>query len=100
MCALPSPLLSVDASMKKAPSVRGGAVAEGDWERKPAAVDSLSGVRGGCLCKANDGEAVKTVTLKPLSRARKERAPGIPCGMMRGKSPSAANACGHSGAQL
>ena len=34
------------------------------------------------------------------SRARKERAPGIPRGMMRGKSPSAPNACGHSGAQL
>ena len=34
------------------------------------------------------------------SRARKERAPGIPRDMMRGKSPSAPNACGHSGAQL
>ena len=56
--------------------------------------------RDGGICEANDGEVFKNVTFKPLSRARKERAPGIPRGMMRGKSPSAANACGRSGAQL
>ena len=49
-------------------------------------MDSLSSVRGGGICEANDGEVVKTVTFKPLSRARKERAPGIPCGMMQGKA--------------
>ena len=42
--------------------------------------------RDGGICEANDGEVVKTVTFKPLSRARKERAPGIPRGMMRGKA--------------
>ena len=42
--------------------------------------------RDGDICEANDGEVVKTVTFKPLSRARKERAPGIPRGMMRGKA--------------
>ena len=41
--------------------------------------------RDGGICEANDGAVVKTVTFKPLSRARKERAPGIPRGMMRGK---------------
>ena len=46
-------------------------------------------IRGGGICEANDGEVVKPVTFKPLSRARKERAPGIPRGMMRGKSPAA-----------
>ena len=56
--------------------------------------------RDGGICEANDGEVFKTATFKPLSRARKERAPGIPRGMMRGKSPSAPNACRHSGAQL
>ena len=44
--------------------------------------------RDGGICEANDGEVFKTATFKPLSRARKERAPGIPRGMMRGKSPS------------
>ena len=44
--------------------------------------------RDGGICEANDGEVFKNVTFKPLSRARKERAPGIPRGMMRGKSPS------------
>ena len=42
--------------------------------------------RDGGICEANDGEVVKIVTFKPLSRARKERAPGIPRGMMRGKA--------------
>ena len=56
--------------------------------------------RDGGICEANDGEVFKTATFKPLSRARKERAPGIPRDVMRGKSPSAPNACGHSGAQL
>ena len=42
--------------------------------------------RDGGICEANDGEVVNVVTFKPLSRARKERAPGIPRGMMRGKS--------------
>ena len=42
--------------------------------------------RDGGICKANDGEVFEIVTFKPLSRARKERAPGIPRGMMRGKS--------------
>ena len=41
--------------------------------------------RDGGICEANDGEVFKTATFKPLSRARKERAPGIPRGMMRGK---------------
>ena len=48
--------------------------------------------RDGGICEANDGEVVKTVTFKPLSRARKERAPGIPRDMMRGKSRQAAAA--------
>ena len=42
--------------------------------------------RDGGICEANDGEVFNVVTFKPLSRARKERAPGIPRGMMRGKS--------------
>ena len=42
--------------------------------------------RDGGICEANDGEVFKNVTFKPLSRARKERAPGIPRGMMRGKA--------------
>ena len=42
--------------------------------------------RDGGICEANDGEVFKTATFKPLSRARKERAPGIPRGMMRGKA--------------
>ena len=41
--------------------------------------------RDGGICEANAGEVFKTATFKPLSRARKERAPGIPRGMMRGK---------------
>ena len=48
--------------------------------------------RDGGICEANDGEVVKTVTFKALSRARKERAPGIPRDMMRGKSRQAAAA--------
>ena len=42
--------------------------------------------RDGVICEANDGEVVNVVTFKALSRARKERASGIPRGMMRGKS--------------
>ena len=61
MCALPSPLLSVDASMKKAPSVRGGLLPKAPGRENPPQSLGMQTVvvtlaeRG---CEIYSGEAV------------------------------------------